>query len=81
MAGRSVWKLWPSSRRRSGRIIVRSMYFLEDKDFRHRRVDKMARRQIFLRVRRFSSRIIIPPVIRIHVFSYQRHTAHKSFNS
>lgn len=70
MAGRSVWKLWPSSRRRTGRIIVRSVYFLEGKDFRHHRVDKMARRQIFLRVRRFSSLIIVPPVLHTHVFSY-----------
>jgi len=60
------------------------MYFLEGMDFPHHRVDKMARRQIFLRVSRFSSLIIIiiiiiiiPPVLHTLVFSYQRHTARK----
>jgi len=58
------------------------MYFLEGKDFRQHRVDKMARRQIFLWVRWFFSIIIIiiiiiiPPVLHTHVLSY-RHTARK----
>ena len=57
---------------------MRSMYFLEGKDFRQHRADKLTGRQIFLRVRRFSSLIIIiiSPVRHTHALIY-RHTVPK----